>query len=117
MGVEEHAKELNIKAVTGTAIMSAFAFILALFWRDAIKELIAEFVPEGEGMIYSFIVAIIVTIMAVVAIFLISKWMNTSITGKTLGKAKSLKSKVDGIDNKLIGRDITIRKKKAPKKV
>ncbi len=108
MGVEEHAKEMNIKAVTGTAIISAFGFIIALFWRDAIKEFIADFVPEGEGLIYSFGAAILVTIIAVIAIFLVSRWMNISFREK----AKSLKSKADMIDNKIIGRDLTIRRSK-----
>jgi DMSO/TMAO reductase YedYZ heme-binding membrane subunit len=106
--LEEKAKEFNIKAVTGTAVISAFGFIIALFWRDAIKELIAKVVPEGEGMAYSFAAAIIVTIIAVVAIYVVSRWMNISIREH----AKKLKSKAGRIDNKIIGRDITIRKRR-----
>lgn len=105
---EEHAKALNIKAVAGTAIISSFGFIIALFWRDAIKELIAKVVPEGEGMAYSFAAAIIVTIIAVIAIYAVSRWMNISIREH----AKKLKSKAGSIDNRVIGRDITIRRRR-----
>jgi Mn2+/Fe2+ NRAMP family transporter len=78
VSVEEAAQQMNIKAVIGTAIVSAFGFIIALFWRDAITAVITDLVPEGEGLLYSFFVAILVTIIAVVAIYMVSRWMNTS---------------------------------------
>ena len=74
--IEEEAKSFNVKAVMVSLIVSSFGFVAALFWRDAIKELIAEIVPEGEGVIYSFGVAILVTIIAVVAIYFISNHIN-----------------------------------------
>lgn len=74
--IEEEAKSFNVKAVMVSLIVSSFGFVAALFWRDAIKELIAELVPEGEGLIYSFGVAILVTIIAVVAIYFISNHLN-----------------------------------------
>ena len=86
--VEEAAASLNIKAVIGTAIVSAFGFIIALFWRDAINQFINEIVPEGEGLFYSFAAAILVTIIAVVVIYIISKWMSTSLRER----AKRLKA-------------------------
>ncbi len=108
---EEHAKELNIKAVTGTAIISSFGFIIALFWRDAIKELIVKVVPAGEGMAYSFVAAIIVTIIAVIAIYVVSRWMNISIK-EHAKKLKKVKDGIGRVDNKIIGRDISLRRKK-----
>ncbi len=75
-GVEEHAEGFNLAGAVGALIISAFGFVAALFWRDAIQALINEFVPEGQGIIYSFIAAILVTIIAVMAIFVIKK-MNT----------------------------------------
>jgi|GEM_PF-1071865 len=107
MSVEEKAKMLDIKGTMLTLIISAFGFVAALFWRDAIQDAIAKFVPEGEGLVYSFGAAIIVTIIAVIVIFLMSKYMTTSIVRQTVTKER-----LYSIDNKLIGRDITIRKKK-----
>ena len=71
-GIEEQAKGLNIKAVIISLIVSSFGFVAALFWRDAIKELITKIVPEGEGLIYSFGAAIEVTIIAVIAIYFVA---------------------------------------------
>lgn len=109
--IEEHAKELNIKGVVLTLIVSSFGFVAALFWRDAIKDAIAQFVPEGEGLVYSFGAAILVTIISVIAIFIVSKYMNKSIIRKTV-KQKITKKNIQSIDNRLIGRDITFRRKK-----
>ena len=85
-GVEEHAESFNLAGAVGALIISAFGFVAALFWRDAIQALINEFVPEGQGIIYSFIAAIIVTIIAVLAIFVIKKMNTISVKSKVKGK-------------------------------
>ena len=117
MGIEDKAKAMDVKGVILTLVISSFGFVAALFWRDAVKDLINEFVPEGQGLIYSFGTAVLVTIIAVVVIFLVSKYMTRSIIRETVtktltrdGREKIIKSIYD-IDNKLVGRDITIRKK------
>ena len=112
--IEEKAKTLDIKGTMITLIVSAFGFVAALFWRDAIKELIADVVPEGEGLAYSFGAAIFVTIIAIIAIYFVSRWMNISIRehAKKLKNVKKIKGKVGKIDNKIIGRDIALRRKK-----
>jgi len=74
-GVEEHGAKLDIRGAMVAMIMSALGFVAALFWRDAIQAFINEFVPEGQGMFYSFMVAIIVTVVVVIAIFIINKYM------------------------------------------
>ncbi len=81
-GVEEHAESFNVAGAVGALIISAFGFVAALFWRDAIKDLINEFVPEGQGIIYSFIAAILVTIIAVIAIFVVKKMGTFSVKTK-----------------------------------
>ncbi|OYT43330.1 MAG: hypothetical protein B6U88_01360 [Candidatus Aenigmarchaeota archaeon ex4484_56] len=73
MDISEEAKKLDIKGVIITSIISAFAFIVALFWRDFIQELIDYFVPHEEGIFYKFIAALIVTIIAVIVIYILSK--------------------------------------------
>lgn len=72
--IEEKAKALNIKGAIATLIISSFGFVAALFWRDAIQKLIDEIVPKGEGLFYSFATAVIVTVIAIIVIYLISKY-------------------------------------------
>ncbi len=116
--IDEKAKALDIKGVILTLVVSSFGFVMALFWRDAVKEAITKLVPEGEGLMYSFAAAIAVTIICVVAIYIVSKYMSTSIR-KTVketmiskeGRAK-IKERIKDIDNRLVGRDIAIRRKK-----
>jgi hypothetical protein len=118
MGVEDKAKTLDLKGVVLGLIISSFSFVMALFWRDAIRETINEFVPEGEGLVYLYIAAILVTIISVAAIFIMSKYMQTSVIRKVAkgtlaskeGREKT-KKRLYSIDNKLVGRDITIRKR------
>ncbi len=71
--IEEDAKKLNIGGIFTTAIVSAFSFIAALFWRDAISSTIDAILPSGEGLYYKYLAAILATIIAGVAIYLIYK--------------------------------------------
>jgi ATP/ADP translocase len=118
MGVEDKAKSLDLKGVMLGLIISSFSFVMALFWRDAIKETIVKFVPEGEGLTYMYIAAIIVTAISVTAIYVASWYMKRSIIRGTISKTLSkearekTKKRLYGIDNKLIGRDIKIRNRK-----
>ncbi len=59
-----------------TFITGAFAFVAALLWRDAIKSLLdrtMQWMPEGDEVFYQFFTAILVSIVAVVAIVIISR--------------------------------------------
>ena len=63
---------------TIAAITAAFAFIIALVWRDAIRKIIDASVaklglPE-TAYVHEIIVAIILTIICVVGIMLVSKF-------------------------------------------
>lgn len=73
--IEEQAKTLDIKGVVVSLIISAFGFVAALFWRDAIKAFIDEVVPQGQGVTAQFTAAIIVTVIAVIAIYIVSKYL------------------------------------------
>lgn len=59
------------------AILAAFAFVIALVWRDAIRagvdEIMNKFGIEGTGYIYQITMAVIITIVCVVAIMAVSK--------------------------------------------
>lgn len=78
--LEREAKKI-IKAVrknTGTAILAAFAFVIALVWRDAIQQGVNSVVQRlnipQEGYLFTVIAAIIVTIVCVLGILLVSRW-------------------------------------------
>ncbi|MFH1328077.1 MAG: DUF5654 family protein [Candidatus Bathyarchaeota archaeon] len=70
--IEKLAQERNFHGLIVASMVTALAFVAGLFWRDAIQQLITEIIPEGEGLLYSFIVAFLVTIIvAVIIIFLV----------------------------------------------
>jgi len=76
---EEHAAKLDIKSIVITMILSSFGFLVALNWRDAIKETIDLFVPTGEGLTYTYLAAVLVTIIAVVVTFVLVKLQRANI--------------------------------------
>ena len=56
-----------------TLMISGFGLVSALSWNDAIKSAITELFP-GDTYIYKFYVALLVTLISVVVIYLISKF-------------------------------------------
>lgn len=93
MGFEDSAKSLDFEGTVVGLIVSAFGFVAALFWKDAITDLIDSFVPTGEGVTYKFIAAILVTVLAVVAIFVLVRYV-TRIDDKLKEKAAKVRGKV-----------------------
>ncbi|MDD5416461.1 MAG: DUF5654 family protein [Candidatus Aenigmarchaeota archaeon] len=61
---EKAVGELEIKDIVIGAIMTGLGFRVAVTWRDAIQVSINYFVPHGEGLAYSYLAAIIVTLFA-----------------------------------------------------
>ncbi|MBN2043309.1 MAG: hypothetical protein JW754_05910 [Candidatus Aenigmarchaeota archaeon] len=80
--LEEQAMKLDIKGVILTLIISSFGFVAALFWRDAIRELILKFVPESQGITFYFAAAIIATVIAVIVIYILSRFLKEEETTK-----------------------------------
>lgn len=56
-----------------TLVISAFGLCAALFWNEAIKSIIKEFLPAGETWPYQLFSAFIVTFIAVFVIYTITK--------------------------------------------
>ncbi|MBI4177570.1 MAG: hypothetical protein HY516_04345 [Candidatus Aenigmarchaeota archaeon] len=52
---------------------TAFSLTAALFWNDAIKAMITSYIPKEGGWPYLMLAAVIVTMIAVSATWLISK--------------------------------------------
>jgi len=78
--VKETAKEVNkqIRKHIITAITAAFAFMIALFWRDAIQQGVREILNKvganGDSYIYKIIAALFVTIICVIGIVFVSRF-------------------------------------------
>lgn len=94
VNIQKLAQERNFHGLIVASMVTALAFVAGLFWRDAIQQLINEVIPEGEGLLYSFIVALLVTIIvAVLIIFLVKtqEWKTRAkerITARSAAKAK-----------------------------
>ncbi|MEE9405784.1 MAG: DUF5654 family protein [Candidatus Aenigmarchaeota archaeon] len=76
---ENHAAKMDIKGIVITMILGAFGFLVALQWRDAIKGTIDLFLPGGEGLMYTYVAAILVTVIAVAVTFVLIKLKDVDI--------------------------------------
>ncbi len=68
----------EFKKHTLTAVSAAFGFLIALSWREPISDLV-NYIIEAIGVsekfiLYKFISAVVITIVAVLALMVISKW-------------------------------------------
>ena len=70
---EEQAKKLDFRGLVIGSIITSLAFVVGLFWRDAIVDTINQFIPEGEGLVYKYITAIIATITVVILAYILLK--------------------------------------------
>ncbi len=64
----------KFRATLLTLVASAFGFVAALFWNDAIRAGIETLLPPEQSVIYKFTAAIFATAIAVAAVYLISKF-------------------------------------------
>ena len=68
---KEFRSEFNDRLIT--FLTTAFGVVAALFWQTAITDTIKSFIPVSGAWFYEMFVALIVTIIAVLAIFSVSK--------------------------------------------
>lgn len=54
-------------------VTAAFAFVAALAWNDTIQSIINRFIAPGSGLVSQLIYALLVTILAVLATYLLGK--------------------------------------------
>ncbi len=73
---EDFRKQLVI-LVTG-----AFAFTAALFWNNAIKNTISRFIPTADTWYWEIFIAVLVTAVAVVATYLVTRLTMSPREGK-----------------------------------
>lgn len=68
---KEAAQEIRTRMVT--VISTALALVAALFWQTAINDSIKTFIPVSGAWQYEIAVALAVTVIAAVAIYLLSR--------------------------------------------
>jgi len=68
---EQAAAKFRIKSIIITMILSALGFLVALQWKDSIKETIDLLIPAGEGLLYSYAVSIGLTVFAVIVTYIL----------------------------------------------
>lgn len=72
------AFEKQVKRNAATAILAAFAFVMALVWRDAIQSVVSDLlaylnVAEITSK-YNILTALLTTIICVLGIIYFSRW-------------------------------------------
>jgi|APSaa5957512576_1039674.scaffolds.fasta_scaffold75352_1 hypothetical protein len=65
--------KITPKAAVHTALITAFTLTAAFLWRDAIVAAIIYFVPPNRVILYEFIIALIATLILILAVYLIFK--------------------------------------------
>lgn len=63
--------KITVKWIIQTSIVTAFTIAVALIWKDVFDELMQFLIPSGTKLFSKFIAAIIATLIAIVAIYLI----------------------------------------------
>jgi hypothetical protein len=75
-GVRKFEKEVRNKSTT--AILAAFAFVIALTWTDAIKQFVTDIIDvlgiTGSSLFLKTVIALITTVICVIGILFFSRW-------------------------------------------
>ncbi len=69
--LEESAKKLDVRTMMISSIVTALAFVVGLFWNDAIRSTIEQIIPKPESLFYKYAAAIAVTIVVVIVAYLL----------------------------------------------
>ena len=64
---------MKIVSESVNMMATAFGLVAALAWNEAIKGLINEFVPQGQGVLSLFVYAILVTVVVVIVVQRLNK--------------------------------------------
>ena len=69
--IQDHAKNLDVKVVMITAVVTSLAFVVGLFWNDAIRSTIEQIIPKQESLFYKYAAAVSVTVAVVIVAYLL----------------------------------------------
>jgi hypothetical protein len=68
----------EVRKNIATAILAAFGFMIALVWRDVVKDGVTKLIEysnlNGDGYTFTVITAFITTILCVIGIIYFSRW-------------------------------------------
>lgn len=68
----------EIRSNIAKAVLAAFGFLIALVWRDVVKDgvdkLIAYANLNGDGYVFTLITALVTTLICVIGIIYFSRW-------------------------------------------
>ena len=77
---EKAVGEMKVKDIVIGSIITGFGFLVALTWRDAINATVQQIVPDGSGLGYQYIAALIVTIVAVISGYILVRIQRANIS-------------------------------------
>ncbi|MFH0836511.1 MAG: DUF5654 family protein [Candidatus Aenigmatarchaeota archaeon] len=69
--IQEQAEKLNIRGIMITAIVTSLAFVVGLFWNDAIRTAIESLFPSRDEVGIKLFAAILVTLIVSFVIYMI----------------------------------------------
>jgi hypothetical protein len=68
----------EVRKNVATAILAAFGFMIALVWRDVVKDGVTKLIEysslTGDGFTFTVITAFITTVICVIGIIYFSRW-------------------------------------------
>ena len=54
-------------------VSTAFAIAAALFWKDTVSQIINTYIPASQNLLYSLYASIIMTVIAIVAVWAVKE--------------------------------------------
>ncbi len=68
----------DVRKNIATAVLAAFGFMIALVWRDVVKEGVEKLIEysklNGDGYVFTILTALVTTLICVVGIIYFSRW-------------------------------------------
>ncbi len=94
--LEEYARKRDVRGMFITAIITAMAFVVGLFWNDAIRSGIETIIPVQERLSAKFMAAFAVTVLVVLVAWTL---VRTEEIGETA--AKQLQKRMSVMERQL----------------
>ncbi|VVB71396.1 Uncharacterised protein [uncultured archaeon] len=81
----ERNKEYNleVRKTTITTIAGALTLVAGLFWQDAIKQGIGDYLPAGNSFTAKIVIALIITVIFATIIVILNKSLQKTLEKKT----------------------------------
>lgn len=65
------ANKITIGGIVKTSLVTGFTIAVALIWKEVVVDLIHALFPTGDFLLYEVLVAVLATVIIVVAIYFI----------------------------------------------